>query len=229
MTDKTDIKALRELALNANMAITRLSANGEGCLYAIGEDPKIDQDVELSNEFHNAFCPIVVIYLLDQLEAGRQQREAAEKEQSEHDDQISAMQGKIDLAVAGFRVANSARERAEAEISALRGEQEPVAFTDNEELSMLSEGRQTHVDIWLKPYGFGRDIPLFTRPPVPVVVLPKNGMLSGRRKIAGVSYIELDVIISLMHTAGITVKGGDEDDSWDTDRHPRGDGTGIGE
>lgn len=72
MTDTTDIKALREIAFNANMAITRLSANSDDCLYAIGEDPQIDKDVELSNQFHKAFNPIVVIFLLDQLEAERQ-------------------------------------------------------------------------------------------------------------------------------------------------------------
>lgn len=78
MTETTDIKALREIAFNANMAITRLSANGEECLYAIGEDPQIDKDVELSNQFHKAFNPIVVIYLLDQLEAERQRADNAQ-------------------------------------------------------------------------------------------------------------------------------------------------------
>lgn len=50
---------------------------------------------------------------------------------------------------------------------------EPVAYTDLEELDMLKSRNQCHAEFWLKPHGFGRDIPLYDRQqPAPVVVLP---------------------------------------------------------
>lgn len=87
----------------------------------------------------------------------------------------------------------------------------PVAWTDKEELRALAEYGCAYIFKIdpANPYTDPRrQIMLCRSQPKSVVVLPKNKMLSGRRKIAGVSYIELDVIITLMQSAGIVVKDG---------------------
>lgn len=114
MNNGSDITGLSELAVSASSAITRLSANGEDCLYAVGDDLQIDKDVELSNKFYKAFSPVVVISLLYQIEKLRQRADVQK-----------ALNTHLDLAVRQSEGVNAnlrrRAEKAEAEITALKG------------------------------------------------------------------------------------------------------------
>ncbi|QMV50924.1 hypothetical protein [Ewingella americana] len=117
---------------------------------------------------------------LDQLEAERQQREAAEKERDElksaHGNMIvrcALLRQRPDLPVDRIP-AYEALVKAQEELAALRGTQEPVAWTDEQELRDMAKDGCAYlfkVDP-ANPYTDPRrQIMLFTRQPKPVVVL----------------------------------------------------------
>ncbi|MRT01927.1 hypothetical protein [Ewingella americana] len=179
MNDKTDIEALRDSAECMANLLDNLA----------GYEPQdIDMDtVEIRFEDGNGFdtgCDISVVdtaqksadiirSLLDQLEAERQQREAAE-----------------------------------AELAELRGEQEPVGFTNDKGLEALSKGYMVTItpdDRLLSP------APLFTRQPKPVVVLSFEQWCKhrGEKPLGWVREAMKDAYDGALESAGIAVKDGE--------------------
>lgn len=144
---KIDITALREAANKFATTLDAHRANPRDALAVTEWDEATSALTDIVGGDENN----IIVALFDMLEAERQQREAAEKELRIRSHQLV----KADALV----------EDLEAELAALRGEQEPVGYTSE---SALSDVCCDETAMFGPPNVVG-DIPLFTRQPKPVV------------------------------------------------------------
>lgn len=208
MTETTDIKALREaLAASTDFVNAEITTGG-----------KADLQMWLDVVYPEFTAKIIkeLIELRDQLEAERQQREAAERV-------ASARLTAIDSTHKNRVMWRDRAEKSEAELAALRGTQEPVgkfagwglycAETDEFGSWLYSRPRKDTDDA-ITQHGYV-NVELFTHPPKPVVVLPKRhlGIVQNGHAVmvpySGGHWLNKTAVIESLEAAGIVVKDGE--------------------
>lgn len=203
MTETTDIEALA--ADMRDLADRIIECQGEN---SDGEDI-----IRLYDHSDTVFKAENILLVLDGLEAERQQRELLEVRARNVEAESKTSIRAVNTLSTEFAALHERCEKAEAELAALRGTQEP----DHYRYSCGSCGYETLAYTSKCPtcnYHKIEEEPLFTHPPKPVVVRLERSQLSSsvssHHRSYGDGYSKaIEKVTALLEPHGIVVKDGE--------------------